>query len=64
MLNAETTPREEGDSAICTLASQLISNAWLGLPGEATASKTQLCLQLMLNAQRPLHEGGLGGATL
>ena len=32
--------------------------------GEATASKTQLCLQLLLNVQLPPEHGGLGGSAV
>lgn len=32
--------------------------------GEAAAAKTQTCLQLLLNAQLPLHEGGFDGSAL
>ena len=34
------------------------------LPGEATAGKTQLCLRLLLTAQLPEDQGGLGGSAL
>lgn len=34
------------------------------LTGESTASKTQLCLQMLLTAQEPTHRGGLGGGAL
>ena len=34
------------------------------LVGEATAGKTQLCLQLLLTAQRPVETGGLGGRSM
>lgn len=32
--------------------------------GEAAASKTQLCLQLLLTAQLPREYGGLGGSAV
>lgn len=32
--------------------------------GEATASKTQLCLQLLLSVQWPKDRGGLEGSAL
>lgn len=32
--------------------------------GEAAASKTQLCLQLLLSAQLPQQYGGLDGAAV
>jgi len=34
------------------------------LVGESTVGKTQLCLQLLLTAQLPVAEGGLGGRAL
>ena len=40
----------------------LLMHRWLA--GEPAAAKTQLCLQLLLTAQRPCHEGGLDGSCL
>ena len=34
------------------------------LVGESTTGKTQLCLQLLLTAQLPVSEGGLGGRAV
>jgi DNA-repair protein XRCC3 len=39
------------------------SRVWLAA-GEASAAKTQLCLQLLLCAQLPVDQGGLDGSAL
>jgi hypothetical protein len=42
---------------------RLASKTWL-TAGEASAAKTQLCLQLLLCAQLPVDQGGLDGSAL
>ena len=39
-------------------------NVHLACPGQASAGKTQTCMQLLMTAQWPAAEGGLDGDAL
>ncbi len=62
------------DAAVCPRTSLLVSTSSVSLStltcrscastGEATAGKTQTCLQLLLSVQWPTSRGGLEGSAL